>query len=71
MKAEELYGRGGYHCTLFHVSLSTSRSSAEQHGLSLLTDIGNGTYQPIFGHPGVAPAQAPVNYGAAGGNYVQ
>ncbi|GJE86423.1 YqaE/Pmp3 family membrane protein [Phanerochaete sordida] len=47
MKAEERYGRGGYHY------------------------IGNGTYEPIYGQPGGAPAQAPVNYGATGGNYVR
>lgn len=37
----------------------------------LLADIGNGTYEPVYGQPGVAPAQAPVNYGATGGNYVR
>lgn len=35
------------------------------------SDVGNGTYEPLYGQPGgIAPAQAPVNYGATG-NYVR
>ena len=34
-------------------------------------DIGNGTYEPLYGQQGAPPAQAPVNYGATGGNYIR
>lgn len=48
-------------------------ASANAHSdleLTSHTDVGNGTYEPIYGQVGVPPAQ-PVNYGATSGNYVR
>ncbi|KAF7800359.1 hypothetical protein EIP86_011609 [Pleurotus ostreatoroseus] len=43
----------------------------ERYGRGGYHYIGNGTYEPLYGQPGtVPPAQAPVNYGATGSNYV-
>ena len=70
MQAEERYGRGGYQCASKDRPLSAVRH-ANRFRVRIL-DIGNGTYEPLYGHPGAAPpAQAPVNYGATGGNYVR
>ena len=65
MKAEERWGRGGYHCALFTFVMFTSTLT------EAVSDIGNGTYEPIYGQTGVSPAQAPVNYGSTGANYVR
>ncbi|CAL1709068.1 unnamed protein product [Somion occarium] len=43
----------------------------EEYGRGGFQYVGNGQYEPInTPPPGVAP-QAPVNYGATGGNYVR
>ncbi|KAJ3559163.1 hypothetical protein NM688_g506 [Phlebia brevispora] len=44
----------------------------ERYGRGGYHYIGNGTYEPLYSQPGtVPPAQAPVNYGATGSNYIR
>lgn len=55
MKADELYGVGGYRCTscislLLHLTYDS------------FLDVGNGGYEPLYA--GQPAGQAPVNYGA-------